>query len=67
MHHIARLLEIHAQAVQRLRFTECCPATLAAVTLDDAIDVFECSEFIGRTTAASTIHLILSGLALQWF
>jgi len=65
MHHVARLFEIHAQPVQRLRFAESRPATLAAVTLDNPIDVFEFPEFICRTTATSTIHLILSGQVLQ--
>ena len=63
---MARLFEVHAHSVQRLRLAKCCPAFQTAITLDDAIDVFEFSEFLRFTVATSAIHLTLSGQVLQW-
>ncbi len=60
VNHLAGLLEVHAQPVQRLFFGERFAATQTAIALHCEVFVFESAKLLGLTVTAMTRHLTLS-------
>lgn len=58
MNHLAGLFEVHAQAVERLRFAERFSATVTGIALNDSVFIFIRAGFTAFTRATMTLHLI---------